>query len=137
MDLSSNKIESLGFERFYKISEVNRLLLNGTDINQIDANAFKKVGFKSVFTLNYHICCTVPKSTECHYSHKPWHFSCSNLLPSKTMRHTLLATLILLFVLNAASLVAHLYFSDYSSFNGLILAVNINDVFCTVYTGIL
>ena len=137
LDLSFNQIESLDFEIFDKISEVNRLLFNGTDVKQINDNAFKNVGLKSVFTLNYDICCIVPISAECHYLHKPWHFSCSNLLASKTMRHTLLAILFFLILLNSSSLVIHLYFNDYDSSTYLILAVNISDMFCTMYTGIL
>ena len=137
LDLSYNSLDKLEFQIFHQSISLQTLHLNGTDVKTVNVKIFQDIRLKYVTTLNYHICCIIPTSSTCHYTKRPWHTSCSNLLPKKSMRFTLLVFSLLLTLLNSLSIAFHLNLKQLTSFTSLTAAINANDIFCTVYTGII
>lgn len=113
------------------------LAIRNLSLVNIDRNAFDDLSVKVIKATDYQICCISHTKSECT-DDKPWYISCSDLLPTKTMKVFFIFVSILLFVANGISILIHILTrKSNKAFSASVVAINTCDIICGIYLSIL
>ena len=108
-----------------------------TGIQHIDIHAFSNVKIRMIVTNDHHICCIAPSNSVC-LAHKPWYISCTDILPNLTMKILFKIISISILLLNSTSTMMYiLRYKTNKLFSILVIFLNINDIFCSIYLAII
>ncbi len=133
LDLSSNPMKELKALCIGKVPLFKLLKLNKVKVQVVHSEALENLEIKHLQTTNYQTCCLAEEETECSES-KPWFISCSNLLPSQSLKLFFICVSVSTIVLNVASLVSHVVLKMCApAFAVNVLALNTSDMLCAVY----
>ena len=157
INLSKNKIKHIHKQAFWQLPRLRFLNLAENSLNNLEGlflttlillnitqnpfhllkhNSFKNAEINVIETDDYHICCIVLSSTSCN-AFKPWFVSCSQLLPTLSMRILLTFVACIIVLLNILSIHLQSKTRSYSSFQMVILSVNLTDILCFCYLTVL
>ena len=157
INLNKNKIKYMHKQAFWKLPRLRFLNLANNFLNNLEGsflstlillnitqnplhllkhNSFKNAEVTVIETDEYHICCIVLSSTSCN-AFKPWYVSCSQLLPTLSMRILLTFVACIIVLLNVLSIHLQSKSRSCSSFQMVILSVNLTDILCFCYLTVL
>ncbi len=162
IDFQHNHIEHIQMESFQNLSKLTCLHLSHNPLHNLPPNAFKSTPQLQLFyfvnstldafgsnallyssivvivTDDFHVCCLVSNETTC-LTHRPWYKSCGQILPLSSMKVLYISVSVFVFVLNMCSIFFHIStrHTNRSTFTISVLLVNLCDVFCCVYLGII
>ena len=159
--LENNKIWSMHEESFVDLSNILFLSLKGNLLTHFTSDIFvnclslkiinllenkisfiAELGFNRIqvtliVTENYHICCVTLEDTGCT-AKRPWHISCSDLLPNNTMRTFIIAVSSISCALSIISIVVHIVtYHDNKVFSLVVIFINTGDFLCIGYLTII
>ncbi len=88
-----------------------------------------------VMTEDFHLCCAFFGHNVC-ITKKPWHFSCTSLLPQLPMLYLSIAISLLVLIINATACICFALKSN-KAFKGTMFLVCFSDLLCATYLAIL
>ena len=98
LNLTSNPI--IFMKRFLiHTTKLKLLSIMNVSLENIKPDLFDDLKIDIILTRNYHLCCTVQTGAVC-MAFQPWYISCSDMLPSSTMKSFYVSISILIIVLN-------------------------------------
>ena len=103
IDLSSNSLQCILKGAFYNISMLYLLQINDNPLTQVHFQNFIDVHVRILQTSDFYICCITSHLLACLVS-KTWHMTCSNLLPSFSIKFAFVTVSIFVVTLNLLSL---------------------------------
>ncbi len=133
VNLANNPLSNIPANLFKMCSTLRTLSFRDTKIKYIDTDAFCGLILDSVLTDDYHICCVTSPPTTCT-GKRPWHKSCSDLIPTKELQIIFVVISITILLLNASSISAHLLTrTSNMAFSVTVVFINLSDVLCATY----
>ena len=136
LDLSNNFLTKLHGTIIKGTTFLKLLILTNISTKYLDHNLLESINFGIIHTNDYRLCCIAASQSQCTAT-IPWYISCNNLLPNLMMRWSFIIMSILIIVINGASIAIHLIVKSNTAYFAYVAVVNISDVFCGVYLGII
>ena len=120
----------------YFLSHASYLMLftvDNIDSTNIYPDSFDGSNINVIITTNYHVCCIAEINTFCT-SFRPWYISCSDILPTWSMKLFYKTVSVTIFILNILSVLIQIRsYQSNRSFSLIAISININDMFCGIY----
>ncbi len=133
LNLSNNFISDIKEKSLPDSVKLQVISVFGNPIENVGRHAFATVVASIIETTNYHICCVVPDTTQCH-AEPPCFFLCSDLLPAFELQVFLPTLSIILVILNVLSVPLHwVTRKSNTSYSLTVIAINTNDVLLGIY----
>ncbi len=133
LDLSKNPLQYLAPYFMINTTNIHTLQLLENQIHHFGSVTFQVLQVRLILTQNYKICCVTHPNTTCE-AQPPWFMSCSDLLPTKYLKVLYCAISVVVFLLNAFSLISHpATRSRREAYLFLVVFVNITDMMCATY----
>ncbi len=138
LNLSQNLLFDLPSESFHNLPKLKVLSLLENSLVDIESDAFEALSLHILETFDHRLCCIVPPSTQCNAT-RPWHVSCSDLLPNMSVKVTFITMSIFIVLLNIFSVLLFLASKTERNRSNIVvtISVNINEVVPGLYLGIL
>ena len=133
LNLSHNPLSSLFIKE--QIS-LNVLSLVDVNLRSVDKSQFQTLDLKIIQTRDYRLCCIVSLKTKCT-TVLPWYISCTDLLPTKTIKITFYCISFLILFFNSTSVILQLKSvlkNVYKNtvFSITVISVNLTDSLCAI-----
>ena len=114
-------------------TNVHIVYMVNTHAQVTDIMAFDNINIKAIMTKDYHVCCVASHHTIC-LANKPWYISCSEILPSQTIK--IFCALISIVIILFNIIFAFMQISRYSRNRAsclTVLSLNVNDSLSGIY----
>ncbi len=138
LSLSYNPLTVVSKNFTHTCPSLKLLLLNDTQVLQLEPGEFKGMKLQAVITNKYQVCCLAPAETVC--SAKRPHVLCGNLLPSTELKVIFIAISGLIFCLNISSILLHIKTKNNQdskkSHIVMVISINVTEKLCAVYLSI-
>ena len=133
LNLSNNYISNVPQFIFINSHLINMISIKNNPLRSIHENAFQNVKVKLVESTSYHICCIVNQKTKCNAG-KPWYISCSDLLPTGSMKNIFVLMSVFILFVNLLSISSHAILRKTKpTYFITVVSVNITDMLCGLY----
>ena len=115
------------------------------DFKEINYKLIERIQLYFLETTDYRLCCLLNSNSKCD-SIKLWYQSCTNLLPSKQVKITVIIILFFLLLVNCSSLFVQIIqggnntkglIQEKTSFEFIMLSINICDITFGIYLSII
>ena len=136
LDLSNNFLTNLHSNIIMGTSFLNLFILKNASTKYLDQHLFQGINIDLIHTNDYRFCCLAAVQSQCTAA-MFWYISCDNLLPNSMMRLSFIAISILIIVINGSSVAFHLMVRSKKAYIACVVLVNISDIFCGMYLGII
>lgn len=135
LNLSNNFITALSKQTFVLVNSLVVLSIQNNSLFSVEVNVFEGVSVHVIETDDCCLCCFV--NSTCLVK-RPWFSSCSELLPTKLLKITIIGICISIFVLNLFSIVLNAFSRRESkSYLLIVLYINSNNILWGTYLGFL
>ena len=132
LNLSHNPIHNLPTEILSSVPYFKLFDINNITFSDISISSFTGIGRVFTITTDYYVCCVAPEELYCT-SH-PSQYSCSDILPTETLKHTYKVISMFALLLNILSIFTQLSTSHLKkTFSYIVIFINTCDLLCVVY----
>ena len=136
LDLSNNVLTHLYGNIIKGTSFFKLFILKNIPTKYLDKNLWHGNNFIVIHTNDYGLCCVAVSFSVCTAT-LPWYIFCDNLLLNFIMRWSFKTLSILIIIVNGISFVIHFLEKGNKGYFACVVAVNISDILCGVYLGII
>ncbi len=137
LDFNGNPLTTLAENVFAGCQSLKIIYLDNTTMADTNKAAFPSFEVDVIATDNYYICCVALERVRCT-AEKPWHISCSDLLPDQIIQIFYICVSCLSFASNGLSIAVHiLTWKDNRVFSVHVLFINSGDTLCSLYLQII
>ena len=135
LNLSNNPLENLPETVLKDSVELQVFYITNVTLMNIHTDALLGLSAEVILTTDYQLCCLSSDKSLCQ-THKPWYFSCSDILPKKSMKVFFILIFTLIIFLNVLSILIHFPTrKSNDAFSVTVISININDIVCGIYLG--
>ena len=135
LDLSNNFLTQF-CGSIIKDTSLKLLVLKNISTKYLDKNLFEGINFGIIHTNDYKLCCIATLQSVCTAT-IPWYISCNNISLNLMLKWCFIIMSILIIAINGTSIVIHLIVRSSKAYFICVVAVNISDIICGVYLGII
>ena len=137
LSLKNNPLHYLPDAFLISTSNLKTLSIDNVNFQYINPEVFHESNINFIITTDYHICCTAPSSTFCT-AFRPWYISCSDILPSLSMKIFYILISIFIIILNFLSLILHVItYRSHKTFVVIVFCINVGDILCGIYLSLI
>ncbi len=132
-NLSNNNLIQLSKHTFSNLTYLKILSIRNNPLTHIHQHAFRGLKLEAMESTNYQICCILDQRSKCH-AQKHWSLSCSDLLPTKSLKLHFLSIFATILFLNCCSVFLHILSQkSKKQYAVIVIAVNLTDLLFAEY----
>ena len=137
LSLKNNPIIYLHANVLIHLFHLKLLSIVNVSFHNINPESFYGSKINFIITEDFHICCIVPSSTVCT-AFQPWYISCSDMLPSISMKTFYISISLVIFILNSLSIILQITKCVFNkAFTIIVIMINANDILYGIYLSII